>query len=138
MLWLRETFGDIVQVFTEPCPCGRSGFRYKIVGRADDMLKVKGVMVYPAAIDGVITGFTPRVTGEFRIVLDTPPPRVVPPLVLRVEHGENVPAEQLPALAAEIEERMRATLRIGPRVEWVAPRTFGRTGGKTNFFERRY
>lgn len=138
MLWMRETFGDIVQVFTEPCPCGMSGFRYTIVGRADDMLKVKGAMVYPAAIDGVITGFIPRVTGEFRIVLDNPPPRVVPPLVLRVEHGENVAQEQLAALAGELEERMRSALKISPRIEWVAPFTFERTGGKTTFFERRY
>jgi phenylacetate-CoA ligase len=138
MLWMRETFGDIMEVRTEPCPCGRSGFRYRIVGRADDMLKVKGVMVYPAAIDGVITGFAPRVTGEFRIVLDNPPPRVVPPLVLRVERGESTTEEQLPALAAEIQDRMRATLKVSPQIEWVAPREFGRTGGKTNFFERRY
>ena len=69
-LWFRETLGDVFQVFTEPCPCGRTGFRYKVVGRTDDMLKVKGVMVYPAAIDGVINSFAPRVTGEFRIVLE--------------------------------------------------------------------
>jgi phenylacetate-CoA ligase len=138
MLWMRETFGDIAQVFTEPCPCGMSGFRYKVIGRVDDMLKVKGVMVYPAAIDGVITGFTPRVTGEFRIVLDNPPPRVVPPLVLRIEPGENVPPAQLPALAAEIEDRMRSTLKISPRIEWAAPYSLERTGGKTKFFERRY
>lgn len=138
MLWMRETFGDIVEVLTEPCPCGMSGFRFKVIGRADDMLKVKGVMVYPAAIDGVITGFAPRVTGEFRIVLDNPPPRVVPPLLLRVEWGEDTARPQLPALAAEITDRMRATLKVTPRIEWVAPHTFERTGGKTNFFERRY
>ena len=138
MLWMRETFGDIIEVLTEPCPCGMSGFRYKVVGRVDDMLKVKGVMVYPAAIDGVITGFTPRVTGEFRIVLDNPPPRVVPPLKLRVERGENTSEEQLPALEAEIADRMRATLKVTPDIEWVPPQSLGRTGGKTNFFERRY
>jgi phenylacetate-CoA ligase len=138
MLWMRETFGDIVQVFTEPCPCGMSGFRYKIVGRADDMLKVKGVMVYPAGIDGVITSFIPRVSGEFRIVLDEPPPRVVPPLILKVERGEDLSEGQEGALAREIEERMRSKLKVSPRIEWVAPYTFERTGGKTNFFDRRY
>lgn len=138
MLWMRETFGDIVQVFTDPCPCGLSGWRYKVIGRADDMLKVKGVMVYPAAIDGVITGFTPHVTGEFRIVLDGPPPRVVPPLVLRVEHGGDIEPSRLPALAGEIEQRMRQVLRIAPRIEWVPPFSLPRTGGKTDFFDRRY
>jgi phenylacetate-CoA ligase len=138
MLWLRETFGDIMQIFTEPCPCGRSGFRYKITGRADDMLKVKGVMVYPAAIDGFINGFCPRVTGEFRIVLEDKPPRVVPPLKLRIEYGQDVAPDQLPALAGEIEEKMRARLRVTPQIEWLPPYTLERSSGKTNLFERRY
>jgi phenylacetate-CoA ligase len=82
---LRFTMMDIHQVFTDPCPCGRSGFRYKVVGRADDMLKVKGVPVYPAAIEGVIHAFPDKLTGSLRIVLDEPPPRVAPPLKLKVE-----------------------------------------------------
>jgi phenylacetate-CoA ligase len=138
LLGIRQSNGDLMRVRTGRCPCGRTGWRYEFTGRNDDMLKVKGVMVYPAAIDGVITGFTPRVTGEFRIVLDNPPPRVVPPLVLRIEPGENVPQDQLPALAAEIEDRMRSTLKISPRIEWAAPYSLERTGGKTKFFERRY
>ena len=87
---IRTSSGDIVQVFTEPCSCGAPGWRMKVVGRADDMLKVKGVVVYPAGIDGVITGFVPKVTGEFRIILDEPPPRVSPPLKLKIEYGENI------------------------------------------------
>jgi phenylacetate-CoA ligase len=39
----RRSLGDVMQVFTEPCPCGLSGFRYRVLGRVDDMLKVKGV-----------------------------------------------------------------------------------------------
>lgn len=138
MLWCRETFGDIWQVFTDPCPCGRSGWRYKIIGRVDDMLKVKGVMVYPAAIDGVITGFVPRVTGEFRIVLDTKPPRVVPPLKLKVEYGENIKENELETLSKEIEEKMHATLRITPKIIWVPPYSLERTSGKTKFIEKAY
>ena len=59
---LRFTLNDIHQVFTDPCPCGLSGFRYKIVGRTDDMLKVKGVMVYPAQIKDVVESFAPKTT----------------------------------------------------------------------------
>lgn len=137
-LWFRETIGDVCQVFTEPCPCGATGFRYRIVGRSDDMLKVKGIIVYPAAIDGVITGFTPRVTGEFRIVLDEPPPRVVPPLKLRVEHGEGVSAGDLPTLAREIEEKMKSRLKITPNIQWVAPGALERSMNKTRFIEKAY
>jgi len=138
ILWFRESLGDIAQIFTEPCPCGQTGFRYKIVGRVDDMLKIKGAMVYPAAIDGVITGFVPRVTGEFRIVLDAPPPRVVPPLKLKVEYGEAVREEELDNLAKEIEEAMHAKCKFRPKILWVPPQSIERYTYKTKLIEKAY
>lgn len=135
---LRYTLNDIHQVFTDPCPCGSSGFRYKIIGRADDMLKVKGVPVYPAAIQGVINGFIPRVTGSFRIVLDVPPPRVVPPLKLRIEHGESVKENDLPALENEIVDKMHSVNKIRPKIYWVKPNSLERAVKKTQLFEKAY
>ncbi|MCX7171079.1 MAG: hypothetical protein NTY41_12550 [Proteobacteria bacterium] len=135
---LRFTLNDIHQVFTDPCPCGKSGFRYKIVGRSDDMLKVKGVPVYPAAIQGVINGFVPRVTGEFRIVLDEAPPRVVPPLKLKVEFGENIAVEDLPALEQEITGKMHSLLKVRPAITWLKPRTLERALKKTQLLEKNY
>ncbi|MFO7963775.1 MAG: AMP-binding protein [Desulfobacterales bacterium] len=135
---LRFTLNDIHQVFTEPCPCGLSGFRYKIVGRADDMLKVKGVPVYPAALQGVINGFIPRVTGAFRIVLDEPPPRVVPPLKLKVEYGEGINVEELPGLEKEIVEKMHTINKVKPDIIWLKPHTLERAVKKTQLLEKRY
>ncbi len=137
-VWFRESFGDIFQVFTEPCPCGQSGFRYKVVGRIDDMLKVKGVIVYPASIAGVITGFAPRVTGEFRIVLDEPPPRVVPPLKLKIEYGEGQNEAAIPNLEQEIKEALRSKLKITPQIEWLAPKTLERFTYKAKIIEKTY
>lgn len=135
---VRESLGDIHQVFTEPCKCGRSGFRYKIVGRADDMLKVKGVMVYPSHIKGVINDFVPRVTGEFRIVLDEPPPRVVPPLKIKVEHAEGLKGTSLDALAQEISYAMSKGLKINPRIIWAEPGSLERSLYKGKSFEKTY
>ena len=135
---LRFTLNDIHQVFTEPCPCGLSGFRYKIVGRADDMLKVKGVPVYPAAIQGVINGFVPRVTGAFRIVLEVPPPRVIPPLKLKVEYGEDMRESDLPGLEEEILEKMHAINKIRPEITWLKPNTLERAVKKTRLLEKAY
>ena len=135
---LRFTLGDIHQVFTDPCPCGRSGFRYKIVGRADDMLKVKGVPVYPAAIEGVIHSLPDKLTGAFRVVLDEPPPRVVPPLKLKVEHAANVGKKALPALEQELLERMHRLLKIRPVIEWLEPNTLERAVKKTQLLEKTY
>jgi phenylacetate-CoA ligase len=135
---LRFTLNDIHQVFTEPCPCGSSGFRYKIVGRADDMLKVKGVPIYPAAIEGLIHSFVPRVTGAFRIVLEEPPPRVVPPLKLKIEHGEGVHDEDLRALEKEIQEKAHRELKIRPSIAWLKPNTLERATKKTQVLEKLY
>ncbi|MBU2489855.1 MAG: phenylacetate--CoA ligase family protein [Proteobacteria bacterium] len=135
---MRFTLNDIHQVFTDPCPCGRTGFRYKIVGRADDMLKVKGVPVYPAAIEGVIHSMPDKLTGSFRIVLDEPPPRVVPPLKLRVEFAEGVREEDLPALEKELASRMHALLKIRPAITWLAPNSLERAVKKTQILEKTY
>ena len=138
MVLMRNSMGDIHQIFTDPCPCGRSGFRYKVIGRSDDMLKVKGVMVYPSHIKGVINGFVPRVTGEMRIVLDEKPPRVVPPLKLKLEHAEGATPEELAALADEISTAMSKQIKINPQIIWVAPGSLERSHYKGQTFEKTY
>lgn len=135
---VRESAGDVHEVFTEPCACGLTGFRYKVVGRADDMLKVKGVMVYPSHIKGVINDFVPRVTEEIRIILDEKPPRVVPPLRIRVESAAGVSGKELEALGNEISEAMSRRLRINPRIIWAEPGSLERSTYKGQVFEKNY
>ena len=135
---VRQSLGDIHQVFTDPCPCGRSGFRYKVIGRSDDMLKVKGVMVYPSHIKGVINEFVPRVTGEMRIILDEKPPRVVPPLKLRVEHAVGLSEAQVDALGNEIVAAMSKRLKINPQILWAEPGSLERSHYKGQTFEKTY
>ena len=138
ILGLRMTLGDVHQVFTSPCPCGQSGFRYKIVGRTDDMLKIKGVMVYPAQIKNVVEAFIPRLTGAFRILLDEPPPRVVPPVKLKIEYGEDITREDLEQLKQEVEEKMHRLVKIRPAIEWVEPMSLERSDKKTQYIEKLY
>ncbi|MEW6442790.1 MAG: AMP-binding protein [bacterium] len=138
MLGIRQTLGDIMEVTVSPCPCGQTGFRYKVIGRTDDMLKVKGVMIYPPAVEGVVNRFVPRVTGEFRIVLDEPPPRVVPPLKLRIEYGENAREEELASLAEEISDEMHRAIKIRPKILWIPPRTLERFLKKKKLIEKAY
>jgi phenylacetate-CoA ligase len=135
---MRYTLNDIHQVFTDDCPCGRSGFRYKIVGRADDMLKVKGVPVYPASIQGVIQSFVPLTTGSFRILLDEPPPRVVPPLKIEIEQGEGLGEAQRSELESRILEKMHSLLKIRPALTWVPAHSLERSSKKTQFIRKLY
>lgn len=136
--FVRYSPGDVIQIFTDPCPCGMTGFRYKIVGRTDYMLKVKGVMVYPVAVKDVIAGFVPRLTGEFLIVLDEPPPRVVPPLKLKVEYGKDIKEDELDALNNEVCEKMHKTLKITPKIEWLPPTTLPGAIHKAQLLEKKY
>jgi phenylacetate-CoA ligase len=135
---IRHSPGDILRVYTSPCPCGMTGMRYKIVGRVDDMLKVKGVIVYPAAIKKVVEEFVPKVTGEFRIVLTEPPPRVTPPLKMKIERGREYPVERISELEAEIKERMHSVLRITPQIIWLDSGQLPRSQHKTQIFEKEY
>lgn len=137
---IRYSSGDVVQVFTKECPgCGFKGKRVKFVGRSDDMLIVKGANVYPAAIKKVITNYIPEVTGEIRIVLDSPPPRVVPPLLMKIEYGENITTdEQRKDLEKGIKHSLHTELRVTPEFVWCEPGSLGKELTKTPIFEKRY
>ena len=88
---LRMRSHDLMQVFTDPCPCGRTSFRFRILGRSDDMFIVKGVNVFPLAVQAVLMRLAPRVTGEFRVVIDRPPP-IDYPVPITVEAAGDIPA----------------------------------------------
>lgn len=119
--FLRYLLGDILQIFTQPCDCGFPGIRFKILGRGDDMLIVKGVNIYPSAIKEAIERFHPRTTGVFKILLDQPGPLVKPPLKLCVEYGMSVGPEERGKLQEEIKKEMKENLRVNPEIELVPP-----------------
>ena len=56
---LRYRTGDRVRVAEAPCACGRTFLRLDggILGRVDDMLTVRGVNVFPSALEGIVRRF---------------------------------------------------------------------------------
>jgi phenylacetate-CoA ligase len=64
---LRYRTGDRVRVADGPCACGRTLLRLDggILGRVDDMLVVRGVNLFPSALEGIVRRF-PAV-DEFQI-----------------------------------------------------------------------
>ena len=136
---VKYAYGDVVQIYTKECPgCGFKGKRAKLIGRADDMLIIKGVNVYPTAIKDIVTTFVPDVTGEMRIVLDAPPPRVVPPLRLKIEHGKKVGQGDLPGLSKSISEALHNKIKIRPEIAFVKPGELPKETRKTPIFEKTY
>jgi len=123
---------DIVQVFTKPCACGKPGFRFVVKGRADDMLLIRGVNVYPHAIKDVVTSFYPRVTGNIQIVLNEPPPVVKPPLPVKIEVNGKIKTGDEQDLIKDIEEKIHNSLRFRAKIELVRHGTLEDKMGSTH------
>lgn len=66
---LRFRSHDVIEILGTECSCGRTGYRYRVIGRTDDMLIIKGVNVYPSAIEDILRGLD-ELTGEFCILLE--------------------------------------------------------------------
>ncbi|PWC16794.1 phenylacetate--CoA ligase family protein [Brenneria corticis] len=132
----RYATGDVVRIHVGECPgCGHFGVRMEIIGRTDDMLAVKGVKVYPAAIQKVVRMFQPELSGELRIRLDAPPPKVNPPLKIVVEAGAETSQLEWDQLARNLQQKIREILNFRPHVEVVAYGSFPRSGAKTKLVE---
>ena len=114
---IRYRTGDHVRLADRPCPCGRTFVRLEggILGRLDDMLIVRGVNVFPAAIEGVVRRF-PTIE-EFQIEVfragELDEVRVL------VEIGDA-------AGASRLQEALRATLGIRFEVTAVPLRSLPR------------
>jgi phenylacetate-CoA ligase len=126
---IRYRTADVIRILESgPCRCGRTGFRFQVAGRADDMLHVKGINVFPAGVAMVLEDLVPEVTGEFQIVVTHPSPYTH--LDIRVEHGADLEPGAAGALQERVERAIRKTLNFKAVVELAAPGSIarGRTG----------
>jgi phenylacetate-CoA ligase len=136
---LKYDTGDVAQVYTARCECGFEGRRVRIIGRADDMVIVRGVNVYPSAVRSVVASFAPRCTGAMRIVLREPPPRVASPLDVKVEHEASLDEDGRNALKEELAAAIRSRLRFTANILLVKPGELQVTDkGKSPLVERAY
>ena len=68
---IRYRTGDIVVRRSGPCACGRTFARLEggILSRVDDMVSVRGVNVYPTAVESVVRRF--HEVAEYRVTVAT-------------------------------------------------------------------
>jgi phenylacetate-CoA ligase len=107
---IRYRTGDLATHGGRSCPCGRTYLKLPggIAGRVDDLMIVRGVNVFPTAVEAVVRGFE---VGEFRMVRR----RQGPLEQLRVD----LEASEETARAVAEELRLRLSVRIETRA--VAP-----------------
>lgn len=131
---VRFRTGDIIRIEnTEVCKCGCAGFRFRVIGRSDDMVVVRGLNMFPTMVAAVVTSFE-ELSGDYRIVLDAPPPYDVLPV--EVELAEGIQGDD--ALSLRLERRFKQDLGATIRVKTVPYGTFPRTEGKTKRVLRSY
>lgn len=114
---LRFRSRDIVKVTGMKCPCGRTAPMIRVLGRSDDMFKVKGVTVYPSSVKEVVSGFIPRVSGEIEILLTHPTTQVKAPVPINVELGGDHPDSG--SLKSAIEEAIHEKLLFRAEITLV-------------------
>jgi phenylacetate-CoA ligase len=131
---LRFRTRDHVIVRTSPCRCGRTGPRIRCVGRTDDMLIVRGVNVFPAAIREVVSEFAPAVSGQIVVRPRAAGVKQEPPLPVSVELGSAAPPDE--GLADAIGKRLREALVVRVQVDLVAPGSLPRSEYKSRLVER--
>ncbi|HTS19530.1 MAG TPA: phenylacetate--CoA ligase [Verrucomicrobiae bacterium] len=125
---LRYRTRDITSIIPGACACGRTHRRLnRITGRADDMLIVRGVNIYPQQIERVLMAL-PGVGRNYQIVLDG-----LDEMTVNVELAEarfDGHVEHLTRLQAEVADRLRAEILTKPRVHLVPPGTLPVSEGK--------
>ena len=125
---------DHVEVWTEPCDCGRTSPRIRCVGRTDDMLIVRGVNLFPSALREVVAGFAPAVSGHVLVRPEAPGVKQDPPLPVAVELAADADADE--SLARAICERVREVLTVQTSVELVPFGSLARSDYKGRLVER--
>jgi phenylacetate-CoA ligase len=120
---LRYRTGDSVIATEERCPAGHEGrwLPGGIVGRTDDMVVIRGMNVYPSAIEESVRQFSS--TGEFRITFYTERSGM-DEVKLEVELTDGADARRL-------QETMRQQLGLRVRVVPIAPGILPRQTGKS-------
>jgi phenylacetate-CoA ligase len=131
---LRFRTRDHVRVWTSPCACGRTSPRLRCLGRTDDMLIVRGVNVFPAAIREAISQFAPEVSGHILVRPRAPGVKQEPPLPVTVELSPGRAGNS--SLAEAIRERLREVLVVQTHVDLVPWGSLQRSDYKSKLVER--
>lgn len=128
---VRYRTRDITRLMYEPCACGRTTARMEnLSGRTDDMLKIRGVNVFPSQIEEALIN-TDGIGPNYEIVVDRKD--FADLLTLKVEvEAENMMDSYtaLEKLEHGIKAKMRLALGLDVRVELVSPNTLKRFEGK--------
>ncbi len=126
---IRYRTKDITRLIYEPCKCGRTFCRMEnLSGRSDDMLKIRGVNVFPSQIEEVVLSFA-ELGPHYEIVVERE--GYSDKLTIRVELVKSTDSfAELSALTDKIRNKLRIVLGLEAKIQLESPNTLKRFEGK--------
>ena len=126
---IRYRTKDITRLFYEKCKCGRTFCRMEnLSGRSDDMLKIRGVNVFPSQIEEVILGFE-ELGPHYEIILERD--GYLDKLTVKVELAHSTDSfAVLEKITGGVRGKLRTVLGLDAKVLLVSPNTLQRFEGK--------
>ena len=128
---IRYRIGDISSITWEKCACGRTHPRLsRLSGRADDMLVVRGINVFPSQIESVI-GEMPFLAPFYHITLtnENYMDKMVVDVEIAPEYLTDDPVK-LNGYTLEVQARMKDILNLKTIIKMNLPGTLERFEGK--------
>ena len=128
---IRFRTKDITALRRDECRCGRTTVRTdRITGRSDDMLKIKGVMVYPSQIEAAILQIE-GLTANYQIHVSRP--KTLDEIEVKVETSPEVFSDEMKKIEEferRIARKIQSAIGISVDVTLVEPESLPRSEGK--------
>lgn len=127
---LRYRSGDVARLATDgACICGFTGTRLRdgVEGRVDDMIWIRGMNVFPSAIEAVVRAFD-ELGDEYEIVLEGG--GALPQIRIRTERKPDVPSNVAALLEGQVRRAVTAAIRADAQVEILEYGTLPRADGR--------
>lgn len=123
---LRFRTGDMSSKITDRCACGRYSFRLTpLVGRKNNMIKLKGTTIYPPAINDVLDN-TPYVVNYVVVVQNSF--AGTDEVVVKAGVASRPPFD----IIKDLKDRFRSKIRVAPIVEILSPEDVNRLNNPAN------
>jgi phenylacetate-CoA ligase len=127
---LRFRSGDHVTVTAMGGPGGRTTPAIRCFGRTDDMLIVRGVNLFPSAVQDVVSAMKPLVGGVMRVLADFEGHSTQGNLKVLVERAAGTGDAQDGAITEQVEARIRNALAVKADVRMVRHGFFDAPGAQ--------
>ncbi|MBE6663519.1 MAG: phenylacetate--CoA ligase [Ruminococcaceae bacterium] len=126
---IRYRTKDITRLFYEKCKCGRTFCRMEnLSGRSDDMLKIRGVNVFPSQIEEVILSVN-ELGPHYEIILERD--GYLDKLTVKVELAHSTDSfSELEKIKREVQNKLKIILGLDAKVMLESPNTLQRFEGK--------